>query len=159
MGTRLILVVAGLLIISSCSRKITTTQTIVKDSVYVKEVPRLIEVRLPGDTVTIIDYIECDSIKHTPKPKKIQARHGKAFTSVEVKANGTLTATGGCDSLTAVIQAMDKEIFKLRHEQTKTVETKIVRKPTQFDIFLRWGFGIIVLVIGGRALLKIKGLI
>jgi hypothetical protein len=157
MGTRLILVAFALLIISSCSKKFTTTQTVVKDSIYVKEVPRLIEVKLPGDTVTIIDYIECDSIKHTPKPKKIQARHGKAFTSIEVKANGTLTATGGCDSLTAVVQAMDKEIFRLRHEQTKTVETKTIHKPTQFDIFLRWCFGIIVLVIGGRTLLKFKG--
>lgn len=143
--------------LSSCCKKFTTTTTIVKDSVIVKEVPRLVEVPVPGDTVKIIDVIECDSLTNKPKPKKIQATTGRAFTSVEVKADGTLTATGGCDSLLQVIEVMDREITRMRSETTETETTQIAYRATTFDIFLRWLFGIVIAAVGIRTLLRFKG--
>ena len=156
---RYLIAISLLIAFASCSKKLTTTITVVKDSIIVKEVPRLVEVKIPGDTVTVTEYIECDSLTNKPKPKKIQATTGRAFTSDEVKADGTLTATGGCDSLSQLIEVKDREISRLRSEKTDTHTTQIVHKPTGFDIFLRWLFGILAAFIGIRTLLKFKGLI
>jgi hypothetical protein len=149
MGIRTIMVIRIFLLaalftitLASCSKKLTTTTTVVKDSIIVKEVPRMVEVFVPGATVTVKEYIECDSLTNKPKPKKIQAQTGKAFTSVEVKADGTLTAIGGCDSLQHLVQVLDKEVFRLRYEKKDSVLTKIEYRTRCIDKFCRWFTGI-----------------
>lgn len=138
-------IVVGLLMIMvgvGCSRRTVPSTTTVKDSLIVKEVPRLVEVKVPGDTVTVTDYIECDSTTNKPKPKNIRASNGKAHVSVAVADDGKLTAFGGCDSLKAVISALDREVYHLRYEH-KT-EPVIIYRVHWYDKVCRWIAGLTV---------------
>jgi hypothetical protein len=144
----------------SCCPKISThTTSTVTDSTSSKITVRLDTVRLPGDTVTLINYIECDSVTNKPKPVKFNAKSGKAHVSVKVDATGQLTATGGCDSLEAVVKAYDKELFRYRHENKKEVVTRTEFKTRDVDIFCRWFTGIVLVLLTVAALLKFKGVI
>jgi hypothetical protein len=132
-----------LLMVVGCNRKgVPSTTTIVTDSTYVKEVPRYVEIKIPGDTVTVTEYIECDSATLKPKPVTIKAKNNRAALAVNIKATGELTATGSCDSLKDVIQVMDKEIFRLRHEKKHEVVEKTVYKTRGIDKFARLYTGI-----------------
>lgn len=122
LGLGLLLVVAG------CGRKVTPSITTeVKDSTYVLEVPRLVTVDIPGRTVKVKEFIRCDSTTNKPIPIRLSAS-GKtgARQEVEIDSNGLLTATGGCDSLKAVVEARDKQIYRLRQEKTK--QTIVVKE-------------------------------
>ena len=147
-GTSIILFSALLLMLCACSKQVTTSSTSeVSDSTYVREVPRLVEVFIPGDTVTLTQWIECDSATNKPKPSYAEASEGKAFLKVKVDKTGKLTASGGCDSLKRLVKTMDKEIFRLRHEKkfvTKTV-TKIEYRTRWYDKAARV-FSILVII-------------
>lgn len=149
LGLVLLLVVAG------CSRKAAPSTSVeITDSTITKEVPRIIEVHVPGDTVIIQEYIECDSLTNKPKPKKLSASHARAFVSVSIDSTGMLEASGGCDSLRKEIEVMDKEIFRLRHEK-KTI-TAVEYKTRGIDIFCRWFTGIAIVLLIIYVILKIK---
>jgi hypothetical protein len=137
-----------LLVASGCSRKITSgVTTIVRDSLIVKEVPRIVEKFIPGQTVFVKEYIECDSTTNKPKPKNISASNGKAKVTVSVKADGTLTASGGCDSLKALIEVRDKEIEHIRSTNTTKDNIRYEHEPYWFDIAARWISSIVILAI------------
>jgi hypothetical protein len=129
----------------------TDTKTVVRDSIIVKEVPRIVEVKVPGETVVVKEFIECDSTTNKPKPKVIKARHGNAFVKVKIESDGSATATGGCDSLQALVEVKDKEILHLKEkltEKSKT-ETKVItqKKTRTIDIFCRCFTGIVLSII------------
>jgi len=138
-----------LVVVVGCSSRVvpsitTDTKTIVRDSIVTREIPRFIEVKVPGEKVVVKEYIKCDSITNKVKPKTIRARSESAIVDVTFSSDGSVTATGGCDSLNAVVTAMDKEIFHLKHELT--VESKeVVYKTRGIDIFCRWFAGIVIL--------------
>lgn len=149
-----------LLLVVGCSRKDTaSTSTIVLDCTYVKEVPRFVEVKIPGNTVEVTRWIECDSNTNKPKPFITKKKSGRATVTVEVKATGEMNTTSTCDSLNEKIKVLDKEIFRLRHE--KKTETKIVYEhdPYWFDIASRWIAGVTVLAVVGYSLAKFNKLI
>lgn len=140
-----------LLVASGCARKgITTSATTeVTDSVHVREVTRLVEVKIPGDTVTLDHYIECDSATNKPKPFKVQSKSKRARIAFSVDKTGKLEGIGICDSLNQVIKAKDTEIFKLRSELKTKATVKIEYRTRGFDKFARWYLIInIVLLIG-----------
>lgn len=133
-----------LLVVVGCSRKAApSTTTEVTDSIHVREVPRFFEVKIPGDTVTVVEYIECDSVTNKPKPFTIKSKSKRASIVVNVDKNGLLTSTGVCDSLQQVIQAMDKEIFRLRIEKSKKVVPAYITRD--IDKACRWIAGIVLL--------------
>lgn len=119
--------------LSACSKKLTTTTSSVKDSTFVREIIKHDTVRVKGDTITIKQMIECDSVTHQPKPFKIKEHSGRAKATIEVKPSGELTLVASCDSLELVVQTLDREIFRLRHEQK---ETTIVKQPSKFKIWI-----------------------
>jgi hypothetical protein len=137
-----------LLVVAGCSRKAAPSITSeVSDSTIIKYVPRIVEVKVPGETVTVKEYIKCDSVTNKPIPVKFSARGKKSKVIVEVDALGEATATGGCDSLEAAIQTMDKEIFRLRTEKRKEVIPDIEYKTYRIDKFCRTFTGIFFLVL------------
>lgn len=143
------------MLVFGCSKKIATSTTLeVTDSTYVKEVPRFVEVKVPGDTITLTEYIECDSVTNKPKPAEFKASGSRAYVSAKVKANGELTVTGGCDSLKHVVELMDKEIFRLRHEKKEVVKVVTVFKAAWYDIAARWVS--VLTIIGFFIYLKFK---
>lgn len=138
-----------------CSRKAApATTTVVVDSTRVEIRYRDVPVPVPGETVTIIEQIECDSLTNKPKPKEFKAKGTKAVVTGKIDEQGNLNVTGGCDSLTAIIQAMDSLIFRLKHEK-KTIEEKeyVTRN---IDKFCRWFTGIALLLTTGYIILKLK---
>lgn len=142
-----------LVVVAGCSRKTVApsiTKTVVKDSIITREVPRIVEVVVPGETVTVTKYIECDSVTNKPKPieLKVKTANSKASVSVKVDSTGLMTATGGCDSLKLALQAMDRELFHYKHEKTEIKEPQVIYKTRSIDIFCRW-FSAIVLVLLG----------
>lgn len=139
-----------LLVVVACGRKtVPSITTEVRDSIIIKEVPRLVEVPVPGAIVTVNEFIECDSNTNKPIPKRIEANSGKARASLDVRADGSTILTGGCDSLLVLVNAMDKEIRHLHSEKTKEVRPVPVYKTRSVDIFCRWFTCIVgVLVIG-----------
>lgn len=119
--------------LTSCSKKLVSTNNSVKDSTYVREIIKHDTVHVKGDTVSIIQRIECDSITNKPKPIMIKEHVGRARASVQVKANGELKVVASCDSLQLIVNTLDKEVFHLRHEQK---DTTIVNHPSKFKIWI-----------------------
>lgn len=157
-GTSHIGLVLGLLVlVFGCSRKVTTNTTSeLTDSTYVKEVPRFVEVKVPGDTVTLIQYIECDSVTNKPKPFNAKVKGLRSQVAVKVNSDGQLTTDCVCDSLRNVVKVMDKEIFRLRHEKKEVIKviTHTEYKTRWYDIAARWVS--VMTIIGFFIYLKFK---
>jgi len=154
---------ALLLVVSGCSRKVTSTATDsttdVLDSTHVELKPRSEKLIFPGKSAIALKQIHVDS---TGKilPIHIKAKNENAFVDVTVDEDGIVTAKGGCDSLEMVVQLMDKEIFRLKRSQlkiTKTVTITITKYKTHgFDIFCRCFFFFVLLGAVLFAYLKFK---
>jgi hypothetical protein len=138
-----------------CTRKgAPSTTTVVIDSTRVEVKYRDVPVPVPGETVTITEYIECDSTTNKPKPKKFEARGEKAVVTGSIDEQGKLNVTGGCDSLTAIVKAQDSLIFRLKHEKKTIVEVQYLTRG--IDKFCRWFTGIVLLLTTGYIILKLK---
>lgn len=142
-----------LVVVAGCSSRVvpstTTRETvIVRDSIVTKEIPRFDTVRVAGEMIVVTEYIECDSVTNKPKAVKLKAKNEKAFVSVEIDSAGKLSATGGCDSLYAVVTVMDKTITHLKHElnekSTEVVKTKTIYRTRRIDIFCRTFTGLVL---------------
>jgi len=153
---------ALLLVVTGCSRKVTSTatDTQVYDSTYVKMSPRFVPLSFPGKSVITFTRIVIDSTGKL-SPLHIKEKSGGAFIDVTIKADGSIIAKGGCDSLKTVTELMDKEIFKLKHTVKNTVKTVTVTqyKTHGIDIFCRWYSGITLLVALLLIYLKFKKII
>lgn len=123
------ILIFGVIVFTSCTKRVISTNSSVTDSTIIKEVVRFDTLRIKGDTVRITERIECDSITNKPKPFRIRERSGRATALVEVNQAGELTVEAACDSLEKVIQLLDREIFRLRQE--KKVVT-IIETPSKF---------------------------
>jgi hypothetical protein len=153
----LLLIGLTISLVVGCGRKVVpSTTTEVRDSLIIKEIPKIIEVPVPGETVTVTEYIECDSITNKPKPKKFTATNGRANVNVNIDAEGKATASGGCDSLTAKIQVLEREVSHFRKESMKEVIPIIEFKTRKIDTFCRWFTGIGLFIFGVLAFIKIK---
>jgi hypothetical protein len=154
------IIIISIFLLASCSPKVTSSvQKEVRDSIVYRDVPRIVEVQVPGETITLTEYIECDSITNKPKPKRFHAKANKAKVDITIKADGSITATGGCDTLQMMLTVMDREIFRLRRENEEILNTKTQFKTRWFDMMFRWAFGIILALLGLRTFLKWKGLL
>lgn len=145
-----------LLLTAGCSRKAVTSvteETEIIDSTYIDFISRDAEVSIPRDSVVIWKFIECDSETNKPKNFKIEKTSKRSKVKVSVN-DGLLVAVSDCDSLKAVISAMDKIIFRLRHETKKIKKSEPVYVTRRIDIICRWISGILVLLIIGRFALK-----
>lgn len=156
-----------LLLVVGCSRKAApSTYTVEKetDSIHTKIEYRDVPVLVPGEKVVVKEYIECDKATNQPKEKEIKAKSGKSFVDVSIKKDGSITATGGCDSLTVVIQAKDSIIAHYKTMSKSKTETKVVTEYINhwYDPYCR-GFSLIVLLAITlylvHAFLKFKNLI
>lgn len=137
---------------AACSKKVAPSVTTeVRDSIIVKEVPRFIEVKVPGDKVEVVKWIECDSNKI--KPVAIKKKSGKATLLVTIDKKGILTATAICDSLMQVIETKDKEITQLRSTTRKETIIDVQYKTRFIDKVCRWIAGVVVLT-GGAFVAK-----
>lgn len=136
---------------SSCSPRVISSQE-VTDTTHVEVKERIVEVPVPGETVYITDWIECDTTTNKPKPIEIKAKGRKAKAHVIIKSTGELKVSGGCDSLQEKVTVMDKEIFRLRQEKKVIVQTEF--KVHKIDIINRWIVGCLLLYIIGRIVLK-----
>lgn len=156
--TKAIILAALLLFLGvSCRRPPVTILTEVRDSVTVKEVVRLDTVTLPGDTVRLTGVvIECDSATNRAKPLNLARRGAAARLRVTISPAGTLTASGGCDSLKRVVGIRDKEITRL------TARLNTVIKPPEYrtrgiDYFCRCFTAVVIAVLLVVTGLKLKG--
>jgi len=137
-----------LLVVVACGRKaVPSITTEVRDSIVIKEVPRLVEVKVPGETVIVRETVECDSTTNKPKPKRIEAASGRAKALVDIKADGSAEVMGGCDDYLTTIAAMDTEIRQLRTEKSKEVRVVTQYKTRGIDIFCRWFTCIVVVLV------------
>jgi hypothetical protein len=137
--------------LSSCSPRVISSHEVTDTtSVAVKE--RIVEVAVPGETVYITDWIECDTTTNKPKPVEIKAKGKRAKASVVIWSSGEMRISGGCDSLQERVTVMDKEIFRLRQEKKVIVKTEY--KVHKIDIINRWIVGCLLLYIIGRVVLK-----
>lgn len=151
----LFLLVVGI-VVMACSQKTAVSSTEVTDSTVTRYVTRIDTVIIPGEKVTLKEYIECDTVTNKPKPFQAKAKKGKAYVSVKIEPTGELTAQGGCDSLTQVIKAMDKEIYRLRHE--KKFEVKVEKEYINhwYDPPARFISLLTIVVVAGYVVIKLK---
>ena len=151
----LFLLVVGI-VVMACSQKTAVSSTEVTDSTVTRYVTRIDTVTIPGEKVTLKEYIECDKVTNKPKPFKAKAKNGKAHVSVKIEPTGELTAQGGCDSLKQVVSLMDKEIFRLRHE--KKLEVRVVKeyKTHWFDPPARVISLLAILFVAGYIFIKLN---
>jgi uncharacterized protein YcfL len=139
MKTMRVFILFAILLLSGCSNKSVVSSTEVKDSVHVEYIPRMVEVKVPGEKVTVTKYIECDSVTNKPKPIDIAATKGKAHVAVVIDKEGQLTANSECDSLTELIKVLDQKITRLKSEkQTVVLPPEIVYKTYWFDVPARF---------------------
>lgn len=153
-----LIAILAVLIILSC-RSTTTITNESLDSTFMSETIRRDTVYIKGDSVVMAGVIiECDSVTNLPKPIAIRRSTSRAKVSVVVDRTGKLTATGGCDSLQAIIEARDKEIYRLRTRLT-TVTKPPEYKTRWIDKACRFFTALVIavsVVVGG---LKLKGII
>ncbi|MGL6123951.1 MAG: hypothetical protein ACRC1W_13270 [Shewanella sp.] len=138
-----------LLLVSGCSLKVApATSTEVKDSTYVKETVRFDTLRIPGETIRVIEehFIECDSITLKAKLKHKKYKGGRSSLIISIDKNGTLQATSHCDSIEKILKLKDTEITRLRSEKKTETIVKITHEPRWYDIALRWVAVILTLV-------------
>lgn len=159
MKNRVLLLFAGmmvlLLVVAGCARKgVPSTTTEVSDSIHVKEVTRFDTVTIAGDTVLIERQIECDSVTNKPKPFNIEKKSRQARLMVNIDGSGKLTTAGICDSLQQVIEAKDREIYRLKSIKT-TIEVPVYR-TSGFDNLCRWWFAITAIIILVTVFHKLK---
>jgi hypothetical protein len=147
------LVVVILVVVVGCSSRVapsttTDTKTIVRDSIITREVPRIVTVKVPGEKVVVKEYIDCDSSTNKVKPKTIRARSHSAIVDVTFSSDGSVTASGGCDSLQAVVTAMDKTIYHLKHQSTEkykeVVKPQLIYRTRGIDTFCRSFTGLVL---------------
>ncbi len=151
---RKIAIIAITLTSLACSKRVVPDSSIVtnntSDSTVVTNVIRADTVYIKGDTVRVTERIDCDKVTNKPVESTIHAKSGRSSIAVTIGKDGKLTATAVCDSLMEVVQVMDKEIFRLRHEAKLEVRTP----PTQYitrkiDIICRYvAGGLLLLLIG-----------
>lgn len=136
---RLLLLLTGwvLLTVAGCSRKTTASTSEVKDSTGIKIEYRDVPVLVPGETIKSVEYIECDSTTNKPIPKEFEAAGNRSKLKGSIDKNGKMQQECTCDSLNLVVKAMDKEIFRLRHESKTQTETKIEYKTRTIDMWAR----------------------
>lgn len=143
--------IPAILLLFSCSKKVTTTNTELFDSTFVKETIKFDTVFIAGDTIRLKEWIECDSVTNNPIPFKAAGRSGRASVKVTVSRSGDLVVTSVCDSLAKVIEVMDREIFRLRSEK-KTIT--VIQQPSRwkiwFDVTCRIMAAILLIVIAVR---------
>jgi hypothetical protein len=138
-----------LLVWVGCGRKITASSTTeVKDSTYIKEVPRLVSFTSPASKVMVKEFIKCDPRTNKPIPTKISGRNGQANEEIDIDSTGLLTGTAQCDSLKGVIEVKDKEIYHLRQQKETTTKVVTEFKTRSIDSFCRWftGIGIVIAI-------------
>jgi hypothetical protein len=142
-----------LMVTAGCSRRIAPSVTSeVSDSTYTKVVVREVPILIPGDTVKVIQQIECDPVTLKPKPFSMKKKSGRATVSTNLETTGILIVTSTCDSLQKIIDVKDTEITRLRKETVTTVKTEY--RTRNIDIICRWIAGILVLLIAGRIAFK-----
>jgi hypothetical protein len=129
--TLYILLIPSLFMVVGCSRKVVPATHEVRDSVHVSIEYRDVAVPVPGDTVEVTEYLECDSLTKKPKPVNIKAKATKAFVNIIIDDHGKMSVTGGCDSLIAIVKSMEKQILKLKHEKKTVIQE--VRKLRWYD--------------------------
>jgi len=149
----------ALILVVGCGRKAMPSTTEVRDSIVYKEVPRIVRDTIPGETVMVTEWIECDSATNKPKPKKISATSGRAKIDIDISKDGLLMGLGGFDSLIREIEVLEKTIERFRNEKKETIVTKTEYKTHWYDVPARIIAGgnllcVVVLVI--YAILKLK---
>ena len=145
-----------LLVAASCGRRaVPSVTTKVTDSTYVSEVPRIVEVKIPGYKLGIRTIIECDSNTNKPKPLQIEKHAAeRAHLAVQVTGQSELIVDSRCDSLVEEIEVRDKLITRLQTKSTDTVHVETEYKTRQIDIVCRWIAGGTALYFGGAFALK-----
>jgi hypothetical protein len=108
-----------------------------KDSIDTRIVYRDVPVPVPGEKVVVTEYIKCDSVTNKPLPVTIVGKGKKAFTKTTIDKDGKLESTGGCDSLTAVIQAKDSVISRYSEYTRKEVKPTIIYRTRTIDWWAR----------------------
>ncbi|NOS94540.1 MAG: hypothetical protein HOP30_21725 [Cyclobacteriaceae bacterium] len=131
-----------LVVVAGCSRKVapssSTEVTSKKDSIVYKEVIKEVEVPVPGETVTLTKYIECDSVTNKPKPFHFAVKSGKAKADVVIDEKGEMNVVAGCDSTLAKVAVLEKQIERYQKESKSKSETIPEFKTRRVDIFCRW---------------------
>jgi len=77
---------------------------------------------------------------------------------VKIKADGSAIATGGCDSLSLLVETKDSIIYHLRKEVTMTEKTEPVYLTRDIDKYCRIYTGLSILAIAGYIFFKINKL-
>ena len=133
----------------ACARKPlqNTSDATRTDSLVSRLVERLDTVYLPGDSVTFIEYLDCDTATNKPKPVIIEGRSNQARVSVAIGTGGQAKITCLCDSLREVVKVYDKELFRLRHESKVTVKTVVEYRTRQIDIVGRWVLVVLLVLV------------
>lgn len=126
---------------AGCSQKVApsvTEKKVVRDSIIVKEVERRVLVKVPGDTLRIVEKLACDSNRIKPKVIATKSKNGAYLKAVI--ANNTITLSGGCDSLLRAVKAKDSIITRYHTVSDYKAETKVITeyKTRAIDIFCRW---------------------
>ncbi|HMG90761.1 MAG TPA: hypothetical protein VK589_11900 [Chryseolinea sp.] len=152
----ILMIILLLILFFSCSKRVITNSSDVKDSVHIEYVTREVPVYIPGDTVTTIEWIECDSTTNKPKPLTVKKKSGRATLNLKVKSTGQVIASSSCDSLHKVITTLDKEVFRLKHERKNTFEVKTEFKTRRIDVICRWFTGIALIGMIAYAYVKLK---
>ena len=142
------------LLLSGCKKELspvvsTTTEKTTSDSTIVKETVRLVEVKVPGDSVPYAVQIECDPITNKPKPFQFQKSGKQASVNMALDGNGRLTGVAACAEMQQKVEVKDREINRLRKEYQALHETKlkVVHRPPWYDVACRWITGLLLLVL------------
>ena len=135
------------LVLASCKcNQVTQRDTTTRDSISYVERFHTDTVSIPGDTITLTAWIECDSITNKPKPVTGRSGSSRGSATVTVDSSGKLMANVILNQYKAQVQRLSKELFRARQEREVVVEVRTKYKTRTIDIYCRWFTGISLLV-------------
>lgn len=147
-----------LLVAAGCGRKsVPSVTTTVSETTHEREIPRVVDVSIPGYQLGVKTVIECDSTTNKPRPLSITKTTDDRRASLEVRVTDEAELIADCkeDSLTREIEVRDREITRLKQTE-KTVEVPVYR-TRQIDVVCRWvTVGVVVLLAGKIGLKYVK---
>ena len=120
--------------------------TIIRDSISYVERYHTDTVSIPGDTLTLTAWIECDSITNKPKPVNSRSGSSRGSASITIDANGRLQADVILNLYKAQVQRLTKELYRAQQEKELIIEVKTEYKTRRIDIFCRWVAGFSLLI-------------
>ena len=96
--------------------------------------------------------LNVDDLVNLPSGASFQVSEGNATGTVTKNEDNTLEFTANCDSLTLLIETLEKEVYRFQSENTvlkdrlSEQKTEVIKEPNGWQWFQIYGFRVLLII-------------